>query len=55
VEDEREVYALVAEAERQMSAEEFGAAVATLRKALALDGANTEVRTGRRWAERKHR
>ena len=34
----------LAEAERQMSAAEFGAAVVALSNALALDGANGEVR-----------
>ena len=45
VEYEREVYALLVEAERQiqMGAEEFGAAVVTLRRALTLDGANKEA------------
>eukprot|EP01046_Picozoa_sp_COSAG06_P036160 COSAG06_NODE_3960_length_4717_cov_11.330446_4_plen_884_part_00 len=45
VEYEREVYALLVEAERQiqMGAKEFGAAVVTLRRALALDGANKEA------------
>jgi hypothetical protein len=45
VEYEREVYALLVEAERQiqMGAEEFGAAVVTLQRALTLDGANKEA------------
>jgi hypothetical protein len=38
-----EVEPLLTEAERQMGAEEFGAAVVTLRRALTLDGANKEA------------